>query len=155
MILSIDPSSRSAGWAIFKRKEYFLSGVIKSNKKDFYKNSLYIADQLDGIFLAEGSGDNDIVLIEYPELFSSNTGITAVRSGSLVKLSVTVGIIAGLLSWYSYAEIKFIKPKEWKGQLSKEITLERILKKIDIKKKIKTYDECDAIGMGLYYLGEF
>lgn len=155
MILSIDPSSRSCGWALFKNSgEYFSSGTINSNKKDFLKNFIDIADKLEAIFLAECGDKHDTILIEYPEYFSSNTGITALRSGSLVKLSMMVGVIIGVFIKYSKTKIILIKPKEWKGNLSKKITMERVMDKINIK-KIKTFDESDAIGIGLYYIGKF
>lgn len=92
------------------------------------------------------------IIIEAPEFFESELGFTSARKGDLCKLSMSTGMI--MESLYKLYRImpKLITAKKWKGQLPKKVVEKRIQK---ITGKVYPNHICDAVGIGLHYLGVF
>ena len=96
----------------------------------------------------------DKAFYELPQFIQGRYEVNA--SGDLVKLCICAGMIAGRLS--ASCNLKPIRIIDWKGQLSKELTLARV--KLALSKRGATLagtttHEADAVGIGLYLLGEF
>lgn len=88
--------------------------------------------------------------IEEPEFYYSDKGLQAAQTGSLKKLLYTYSIV----KWMCYQLfhlVEDIKPKTWKGQLSKLQVDYRIQTVIPGAK----FDEhiSDAVGIGLFIKG--
>lgn len=98
-----------------------------------------------------------IVVVEYPEQYS----ITPAPRSSVQGLACTGGGIVCMLKRPNN-KVQFVLPKTWKGQVPKDIMLERIVSKLDdeekslleVKKyaKYKKHNVIDAIGLGLFKL---
>ena len=151
--LSIDPSIRSCGWAIWKGKELKEYGVFRSStskEKDWQKAGL----QIGGLMSDKGKEWKVLrVFCEYPAFFGANA---TANSGALIKLSWFVGFLNGLFI-PEFVEFNLIPVNTWKGQLPKHVVqerIERILPELVIKSMRKMpADVFDAVGIGLYCHG--
>lgn len=130
-------------------------GVIKTPKDlEWIGRALKISEQCMDLFI---NYKPELLGIENPELWSgSAVSQSAAAKGNLGKLSFLVGCISH--SFYSYdilhgsgdaTQILFT-PREWKGQLSKEMVIRRIQNYWAIN---PSNHEADAVGMGLHFLG--
>ena len=78
------------------------------------------------------------------------------RSGSLVKLSVFSGVLAGMLASITRHTPLFVPVRDWKGQLKKEMVNRRVMERIGARTCVKfnvRKDMYDAIGIGLFVSG--
>jgi hypothetical protein len=89
------------------------------------------------------------LIIEMPEVWGGFKAAMSTKTGVLHKLFFFVG---ALWQWGRESGLSpiLVPVREWKGQLSKEITRKRVEDKFCIK--TKNTHEADAIGLGLYYL---
>jgi len=157
-LLAIDPG-KATGWAFFNNQSKLdACGVIEIDA-DFTNTNLT------NIFEGFNSAyEPDLLVIEIPQIYS-------VRQwkgdpNDLIDLAVQAGQIIGTFS--STANIKKIRPHNWKGNLPKEICNTRSLSKLSSiesmvvqnaqiiskkgsRKMIKTlaHNMLDAIGIGL------
>lgn len=93
------------------------------------------------------------VYAEQPQFMEGGKGITSARKGDLIKLTTVFGMCATCAQLFVPVPVS-----EWKGQLSKKITDERIMKKLGKfgwKPTTKTSHEMDAVGVGLFVKGYF
>lgn len=116
------------------------------------------ADLVKKIFLTfEPFLENTLVVVEYPEQYSH----TPAPRSSVQGLACTGGGIVSMLKRDSN-RVEFVLPKVWKGQVPKDIMLNRIVSRLDSTEqellekknyiKSKKHNVIDAIGVGLYKL---
>ena len=95
------------------------------------------------------------VVIEEPESWGAYKSVASDKAGDMKLLVMTVGAL-GL--WATQVagieETKLIKVSEWKGQLPKNVTANR-MKAIYNTEHFDTLDEADAIGIGHYYIHKY
>mgnify|MGYP001572486593 CR=1 FL=1 len=152
MKMTIDPGTNGTGFAIWNNegilKEY---GVINPPSKytEWRERAEYVVSQLE-IEIKFYSPSISSYYVEEPSFFQSTGGRVTASSGSLVKLSMLVGMII------DHFNAKTVKVNEWKGQLPKRVVENRV-KKILGKEKSKNIKShaFDAIGIGLYLQGRF
>jgi len=156
-ILTIDPGTKNVGWAIFglrSRNQAVLidSGFIKipSKEKDWTKRIDTICVDLLNIYWHHHLHFAHL-LIELPRVFGSHKGQAASNSGSVGKLMACVFQIKGVISReFPQFDIDLIPVNQWKGNIPKHITEQRILKYWGYQGK--TSDESDSIGIGDWYI---
>ena len=91
------------------------------------------------------------VFYESPSYFGTGYGKVAAKSGSLVKLSVIVGMLRATVTRRGI-DVQKIEVRDWKGQMTKQATKLRVEKRLE--RKIDEVDHIiDAIGIGLYVKG--
>ncbi len=151
IITAIDPSINSLGYAVFVNKRLVSYGTVKSSDDDKQKTlAVRIQTMIADLAVKmEGSMHAQTVVIEEPEMFSSATSHAAVHNSSLKKLIMIVG---GLV-WHSFllkATCVLVPVTTWKGQLPKHITKTRMETKYNVR--FRTTDECDAVGIGDWYI---
>jgi len=116
------------------------------------------ADLVKKIFLTfEAFLEHTLIVVEYPEQYSH----TPAPRSSVQGLACTGGGIVSMLKRDSN-KVEFVLPKTWKGQVPKDIMLNRIVAKLsDTEKQIlesknyiksKKHNVIDAIGLGLFKL---
>ena len=103
------------------------------------------------------------LFVEFPEVWGGSlTSNTAVRGGKngnapLLKLASLSGMVVysflmGMKTVSSpQVRVQYIKPGEWKGQLKKELVIQRIRRAygwVDGEPELRDH-EADAVGMGL------
>lgn len=92
--------------------------------------------------------------IEFPQYQGTTKGIAAQNKGDILKLASLCGQITGALGVPSV----YISPHDWKRQLPKKVTRERLkeivgAKWIERNKKRLNEHVWDAIGIGYYVQG--
>lgn len=116
------------------------------------------ADLVKKIFLTfQAFLEHTLIVVEYPEQYSH----TPAPRSSVQGLACTGGGIVSMLKKDSN-KVEFVLPKTWKGQVPKDIMLNRIVAKLsDTEKQIlesknyiksKKHNVIDAIGLGLFKL---
>lgn len=152
--ISIDPGSAGTGIAHFIRGTNTPTNSLSvlgdaACKTNWMSECNLILNKIEMHLWAMAEAQVIPVFIEEPQYFSSFTGVTAAKSGSLAKLVFFYGRLWQLclqLKLHPYA----VPIQDWKGQLSKHQIIARIEKKIGVK-----YDShaADAVGIGLYMRG--
>ena len=160
--LFVDPGLGGTGWAYFQGlvtkaeracvKRQDESGVLKSAKSEREGSWIGHAHDVESLFLGTLAACKPrVVVLEQPMLWSGSATSHASAStkggeaGDLFKLSYLVGLLGSAAKASSGSLPILIMPHEWKGQLSKELVLER-LAEFGIEAKDH---EADAIGMGI------
>lgn len=100
------------------------------------------------------------LVVELPVVYP---GVSKIDTNDLLDLAGVDGAMAEhffRLFYFSVDEIRHVTPREWKGQVPKEIMNRRVLSKLnDIEKTriqkvgAKDHNTLDAIGIGLHMLG--
>lgn len=152
-LLSLDTSTTSTGWAIFKDGEYQESGVIddfKKVKNGYERLKLMTKELLDSI----GQLKPDIVVIEKDVVF-----------GNMKVIDMLMKIIGAVYGFCLFNGITYYEfaPSEWR----KYVKLQAFGRKRDEFKKASIKyikdnlnmdvndDEADAICIGLAYCKKF
>jgi Holliday junction resolvasome RuvABC endonuclease subunit len=89
---------------------------------------------------------------EWPAYFDDVGGQVSAGSGALVKLAVAVGHIAQIAHERD-VEFMPVKVADWKGQVSKEVVIRRIRRRLNVSESRFHTHEWDAVGIGLHALG--
>ena len=151
--MSIDPSVRSCGWAVWKNKSLKDFGVMyaaNTKEKDWQQSGEEIGNSLRDKAV---KWKVEKVYCEFPAYFGDNV---AAHSGSLVKLSWMVGFLNGLFIAQNVS-YELVRVNDWKGQLPKNIVqmrIARILPKNIIRRlNSMRSDAYDAVGIGLFIHG--
>jgi Holliday junction resolvasome RuvABC endonuclease subunit len=148
--ISVDPGTRTTGWAIFKEKNLFLFGKISSNKGNWLENTNHIVRCLDSIYNEHFTFGLKVLYLEFPEYWAGEQGWAARESGSIQKLSFLCGRIYE--RFLEYMKVQLITPSKWKGQLPKEVVQKRLKTIFSSIEKEEDHNVLDAIGVG-YYCG--
>lgn len=146
-LLSVDPGNNT-GWAFFNSAGVLqCCGLVKC----------LVPASLDA--LAEKVSSADTVYVEIPQVYSGPRAKG--DPNDLIQVAVCAGWV---ISQYRRADLKTVKPAEWKGQEPKEITHKRVLASLspyeltvfdqDLKKHPKgvQHNVVDAVGIGLWAL---
>ena len=161
-LLTVDPSIRAMGVAMFivdrhGEARYHESWVCEA--KLIGKNTHWM-DRLDEmvavVFEAIYRFRANHVVIEMPPLQGGfyRQGRKG-RTGDILKLMGLVFSLRQMVmesksdSWVDRCEL--VLPMVWKGQVKKHITRKRVLRKWGLD--ISDDNECDAVGIGDWYLG--
>lgn len=149
--LSIDPSIRSCGWAVWKNGRFKYAGLIRPKvQEDWQAMGHQVGAEIHGIVRDHKV---DEVYCEFPAFFGGSKGAVTASSGALVKLAWLVGFLDGMIT-PEFRKFVLVPVNTWKGQLPKEVIIERIKKILPrgIWKNFKA-DMWDAAGIGLYVHG--
>ena len=156
--VAIDPSINNCGMAIFLDDVLVAHDLlhpsretIALNQKDsehYRAKSRDICNQIRRIYETVKARDPKTVLVtEVPEHFG-NSGYISRETGSVFKLTFVCGMIYGIAE-----DVVAYQPSKWKGQLSKEVVRNRLIKDYpnrDIDKL--DHNIVDAIGIGHKYI---
>lgn len=152
-MISIDPGLNGTGWAIWKKGNFLVTGIICPPKKyEWFDRARMITRDL-SILVNDNGIEN--MHIEYPAYFGSVGGRMVAGGGGLVKLAFLTGMICGRAVDLDL-KINLVEVNKWKGQLPKKIVEARI-KKILGKRTTKDFKThiYDAVGIGLWAQGRF
>lgn len=163
-VLFVDPGLGGTGWAFFRMIRTLFpktvppfkpecSGVIKIPKSEYVGSWLTHSSSVVSAFRGMLSAYKPkTVVLESPALWSGNATSHASaisgrdgEPGDLFKLAYLLGGLGLVVVEVTGDQPILVMPYEWKGQLPKEVILER-LDSWGIKAKDH---EADAIGMGL------
>lgn len=148
--LAIDPGTRSLGYALFSDapgpEALVAHETIKAPSSDYVERIQQMIRELDQIY---ADFELDVLVVEQPGIFASHESRESMMSGNLQKLSFMVGALIAWASLRTVTQIELVPVAKWKGNWSKEKTLQR-LKEYYPGLDVKSLDESDAIGIGHY-----
>ena len=150
LVISVDPG-KDAGIALWKRGRLHWAGLARGTWHEAAKvASVKIQTRINsGLFDAK-------LVAEVPQFY----GTGGKRANDLLGLPLMVGALTGYLR-LECESVETLFPKEWKGQVPKNVMVKRVLKKLErgekevIDKVAKTlqHNIYDAIGIGLHWHG--
>lgn len=138
--MSIDPGTTITGTALWSKNILKSYSFLEIKKGEWFER-IYEIGQAIKILKVE------FLVIELPEVWNNNKSANSYDSQSLIKLSISVGYYAGIMG----CKFIFIPAKQWKGQLPKLVTKNRMIKKYNLPNNLP-FDVYDAIGLGDYYV---
>lgn len=152
-LLAIDPGLNSMGWAYWRYPEKGFvptaTGLLKAPRKlDLPSRSHWLAVELSQKILL------DMEMVDIVSEFPAWHGTSmAWSTGDLQRLVFLVGVLCGR---FSLSKFTLVTPAEWKGQLPKDAVIRRLQKKLG-RRVTQDYDKdmWDAVGIGLWKMGEF
>lgn len=153
-IVTIDPGVKGTGYAVWRGGLYWprleppiASGVLSVDRDSSW--SIRSAKMLREFYGLCKDYVPNRVICEYPEFFASGKGYASAAGGNLVKLAHLVGMFDGACV-LSQCPFSMMPVREWKGQMSKQLVIQRIRKRLG-----KTYKShaADAVGIGLHCKG--
>lgn len=154
MILSFDPGLRGTGVAVFDNKRLVKAAYVRSPEKKLRGAPAWQA--MAEAVAKEFPGPYQAILHEQMQIYRA--GLQKGNPNDLLELAGVCGWICGLLK---PPEVKSYFPREWKGQVPKEIHGRRILAALSAAEQA-TFQDCpksllhnllDGVGIGLHYLG--
>lgn len=152
-LLAIDPSIRHTGWALFNGSNLADCGLIKApTKLGQEPMPARIAWVVAAIRTAAPKAD--ILLMEWPQIYAGG------GKGDPNGLMAITAIIGGLIALYDSDRCRLVLPREWKGQVPKDVHNARVVASLDGRGRA-ILDACDAapslrhnvidaIGLGQY-----
>jgi len=156
-IMSIDPSCEDGGlgYAVLKSEPPKLLdyGTVhtKVEKDEPLERKTGCALRELHIILDNNQMRGKYIVIEMPGVWGGFKAAMSTKTGRIHELFFFVG---ALWKWcYEVGCLPVLIPtREWKGQLPKKVTRDRVNALFNIK--VKNTHEGDAIGLGLYYLAK-
>lgn len=161
-IIAIDPGFRDCGVAVFRDGTLVRCDHVKSKATGLVE-AIQFSQTADAVmeFVSDVVEDGHFDLaIEYPQQYANSP---APRE-SVQKLVGVIGALAARVQATSCGlsvRVTTYKPREWKGQVPKEIMFDRILSRLNEDEnetlpalsKTRLSHVYDAIGIGLHHLG--
>jgi Holliday junction resolvasome RuvABC endonuclease subunit len=152
-MLSIDPSMRHCGYAVFDGPTLLACGILESSA-EVTQNA--VTDIASGLMSVARVYNPAYICIEQPTEIHSPAGHAVMHSGALGKLFFTVGFICGAFTREGESIPILIPVREWKGQLPKQLTTLRTNRwyGLNLDWKKKDNNVADAIGLAHYVIHE-
>lgn len=149
MILCIDPGVRAAGVALFDDKELTTAWLAEGKDWEDTADSVMRKLPVNSCLVQE-------VVVEHMQIYKQ-TGLA--QANDLITVSMMAGRVTGLFS--GWASAKSYLPRDWKGQVPKDIMVKRVekviskeeLKRVDWPSADKRHNVWDAISIGLFRVG--
>jgi hypothetical protein len=149
MILCIDPGAKKAGASLWEPNGLF-TGAWLGRGKDWIETADDVCKQLPTSAIRVS-----VVVIEKMQIYRDTP---LAHANDCITLSLMAGRVAGLFPWAKTVEYY---PSTWKGQVPKDIMIERIKaklshtehKRVNLPRLKKGHaDVWDAVGIGQYHL---
>ncbi len=162
-LVCIDPSIVRSGFAIFRNGLLIRADALsmKAKGKSVLERAVLMGSRL--VFeIYKTAGKDAALIFEWPQIYDSRSpGKTKGQDpNDMLPLAAIGGAVGAVFS-----PITILKPREWKGQVSKPkkgetyIIERRVRKRLGLKEievmHSTAHDMFDAIGMGLWSLGRF
>lgn len=151
-LISIDPGFRYFGYSIFSENKIIYADLskVESDQWEAWEGQPPLFTHLKDIVESQTWSQRKAV-IEFPQVYQETP-----NPNDIVKLASACGAYTAILQSLGF-EVIWVKPKEWKGTVPKDVMLKRILAKIEESEypcimKPKDHNVIDAIGVGLWRL---
>lgn len=154
-LMAIDPGLQGTGYAIWntnKKTAPYRVGVLNGGKGDWQTRVDRIALAIRKLCREENV---DRIICEMMEHYNTASSQMAWSKGDLQRTMFLIGTLHGVTR-KQVPYFRLVTPREWKGQLPKSVTIQRVEKALTAKQcrnlGIKTH-AWDAVGIGLWHLG--
>jgi len=157
--LFVDPGIKGTGWAWFPRMSTLPAGpVARAQQHGVFwpPKTLQWEGKVDAVCswmagVCSALGPR-VAILEFPGLWGGSAlSQMAAAGGDLFKLAYLVGGLAEVCRQHGTCHPALISPAAWKGQLPKEVVMERVLRAWPYLAEgggLRDH-ETDALGMGL------
>lgn len=148
--LTIDPGISGTGFAVFHNKILKRYGSVYPDRNlDNWerRTSSILLKLMEEIHMAEAPQH---VYIEWPSQFTGKRGLAAANSNDILKLTCLIGRLAQYYIGIGTPTVMLVPVNRWKGNLPKEVVVERIKKFFSIRGVAS--HAADAVGIGQYVL---
>ena len=156
-VLTIDPGIRHLGWAYWKELRRPAKKAVAPTESGVQRNEKGIPQEACvanlTAWLASFAHINEVkhVVLEYPQLYSASAkSLGSSERGDLFILTYLIGGLAEQVRLKCVNGPILVYPREWKGQMGKDVVDRRI--KRALKKEYRDH-ESDAVGIGLAIQG--
>lgn len=149
-ILCLDPSIRALGWAVFVIGGETPKLTAYNVKKLNLEGESWIVRakvMLEVVKDLENEYCPAHIYIETPSHYSAGKGEVARNSGAILKLMFLVGAVYGAFK----DQVTLLPVSRWKGNVPKEITQRRMLKRWNAT---GDHNAIDAVGIGDYVISQ-
>ena len=166
-VLTLDPGLRAPGLAYFEAGKFVWATCVQADSGERGPrqwNLISRAVRRAMVSAAPGWVQGGTIVVEKPQVYPKGKGPNA-NPDDLVELAAALGACVAALDdvvwpgvWVTYL------PREWKGQVPKDVHHRRILKKLsseelellhdcleDVPESLR-HNAIDAVGIGLKYL---
>ena len=153
-VLGVDPSLTGMGWAVFDNGKLVHAGLVKSDKP--YKHAADLGKIAQNLAAALGYADAvDALVVEIPQVYATGKG----DQNDLIAVSIVAGAVINHFG--ETEDIVTVLPRQWKGQVPKDIHNGRVMAKLspaeirvveDSTTKSKRHNVIDAVGLCQWYL---
>lgn len=146
-IIAVDPGTEQAGFALFENGKLIQAELIKE-KGSLKEHRAWRVSCRIGELLVPGA----TLVIEHPQVYARSPS----DPDDLLALALVVG---GVLALHKGGEI--VRPREWKGQVPKNLMTARILRQLDADERAlckqinDNHNVLDAVGIGIWKLKRF
>lgn len=127
-IISFDPGVVCTGAAVNRNGVVTLCRLMpRMGKSDLFLRSVELRTQVETLWRQVQCFDNALVLIEYPQIYVSRIrrGETREDPKHLIDIALLCGVIVSVMS--QSFDCRLIHPAEWKGQVDKDVMIDRIV----------------------------
>lgn len=150
-MLAIDPGLRGLGVAVFVDQELADARYVPSFEHGARGPAAWVA-------MAKAFETNpwDVVVIEVPQIYQG-----AKQKGDPDDLLQVTGVVGAICGRVRADRLVGVRPREWKGQLPKEVCRARIegkLSEVELRRVVPSrhkslaHNVWDAVGIGLFFL---
>lgn len=149
ILLSLDPSSTSTGWAIFEYDDKVCS-LVDSGQWDLSKGKAILHDRIerleDNIRYLYTEWRPNISVYETPDLFTQKK-FSGAKTQIAYRSAIdrTKGVLWELLGM---SNCYGVRVQDWKNSKSKKITIYEVNDNFELYLTLKENDRADAIGLG-------
>lgn len=126
-VIAIDPSLTATGVAVLGESKIVHAAFCRcSNDGSLAERISAMSDAVDAALLVHADlQPPGLVVIERPRVNTVTHGGKA-DPDDLIKLAILVGALA--MRWKKAGfDVRMVQPAEWKGQVPKEITMQRVM----------------------------
>lgn len=151
--LSLDPSVNNVGWATFdsrlKGREQWKYGkwTLEGHNRE-----MRLVDLRDHV--RDDLPEFDHLIMEYPAFYSSEKGQIAAHNNYTIDLAHICGFISGSFGC-DHRNYHPLTAIEWKGTVTKEITMRKFARIFKVRLKGLSDHEIDAVMMLRYWLQRY
>lgn len=158
VILAIDPSIASSGFAVFRDGVLVHAGRVVMKSDTGRDPAVRERDMAQRIGIAAfGSGPAPMLTLvsERPQLYQRERGKSKADPNLMLFM---VGVTASLAASLG-GDVKTYRPAEWKGQRTKEAVAHLVrhaLQDVELRcLEGANHDTIEATGIGMFFLGRF
>ncbi len=161
-LIAVDPGLRGSGLAIYRGGVLHHAEYVK-NPDEFNRGPVAHSSMADRLYHVAYMPHSDVrnthLIVEFPQIYSG-PGKGADPNDLLDIAGVASATVQVFTECILSANLRWVKPFEWKGNIKKQIMTDRILasltdgeRAVIVSSGSKDHNTVDAAGLGLHQLG--
>ena len=157
-LIAIDPGVKLCGWALFSEGHLSRCGLVRTKAREIDGQAAHLTLQLAQLFPYHHP--DCTLIIERPEVYRQRH--LKGDPNDLISIAIVVGAI---MHTFISSRVRAPLPKEWKGQVPKEVSERRMMRKLSPEEldlmvlclkgvpRSLRHNVTDAVALGQWGLG--